>query len=46
MGSLQRSVADDQSAHGKYCYACYTGNYPTDFINIDQLVRSGRKAEN
>jgi amidophosphoribosyltransferase len=41
MNSLQKSVADTR---GEYCYACYTGNYPTDFVNIDQLVRAGRKA--
>jgi len=38
--ALARAVSDD---HGEYCYACYTGNYPTDFVNIEQLVRAGRK---
>jgi len=38
--NLSRSVADERD---EYCYACYTGNYPTDFINIEQLVRAGRK---
>ena len=41
MNALKRSVADDR---GEYCYACYTGNYPTDFVNIDMLVRAGKKA--
>jgi amidophosphoribosyltransferase len=41
MAALQKSVADTR---GEYCYACYTGNYPTDFVNIDQLVRAGKKA--
>jgi amidophosphoribosyltransferase len=41
MNALQKSVADTR---GEYCYACYTGNYPTDFVNIDQLVRAGKKA--
>jgi amidophosphoribosyltransferase len=41
MHGLQESVADDR---GEYCYACYTGNYPTDFVNIEQLVRAGKKA--
>jgi amidophosphoribosyltransferase len=41
MDALRRSVADDR---GEYCYACYTGRYPTDFINIEQLVRAGKKA--
>jgi amidophosphoribosyltransferase len=41
MPGLKRAVADDKH---EYCYACYTGNYPTDFVNIDQLVRAGKKA--
>jgi amidophosphoribosyltransferase len=41
LDGLRRSVADDR---GEYCYACYTGEYPTDFINIEQLVRAGKKA--
>jgi amidophosphoribosyltransferase len=41
MDALRRSVADER---GEYCYACYTGRYPTDFINIEQLVRAGKKA--
>ena len=41
MESLQRSVGDDRD---EFCYACYTGDYPTDFVNIDQLVRAGKKA--
>jgi amidophosphoribosyltransferase len=40
MAGLQRSVDD----RGNYCYACYTGEYPTDFVNIEQLVRAGKKA--
>jgi len=43
MPGLQRSVADNK---GEYCYACYTGDYPTDFVSIDQLVRAGKKANN
>jgi amidophosphoribosyltransferase len=43
---LKRGVNEDPDGIGKgeYCYACYTGNYPTDFVNIDQLVRAGKKA--
>lgn len=37
---LQHSVADTK---GEYCYACYTGDYPTDFVNIEQLVKAGKK---
>jgi amidophosphoribosyltransferase len=40
-GGLKRAVADTKH---EYCYACYTGNYPTDFINIEQLVRAGKKS--
>ena len=41
MPGLTRAVSDDV---GEYCYACYTGNYPTDFVNIEQLVKAGKKA--
>ena len=39
--ALRRCVADE---NGDFCYACYTGDYPTDFVNIEQLVRAGKKA--
>jgi len=42
MDALQRSVGD--TTKGEYCYACYSGKYPTDFVNIEQLVRAGKKA--
>jgi amidophosphoribosyltransferase len=32
---LRRSVRDD---HHDYCYACYTGDYPTDFFSIEKLL--------
>ena len=35
LGGLREAVADKQA---EYCYACYTGNYPTDIVNIEQLV--------
>jgi amidophosphoribosyltransferase len=45
MNALQRSVADEiAKGPSQFCYACYTGNYPTDFVNIEQLVRAGKKA--
>jgi amidophosphoribosyltransferase len=37
ISALQKCVSDTK---GDYCYACYTGKYPTDFINVDQLVKS------
>jgi amidophosphoribosyltransferase len=40
LGSLERAVQDTR---GEYCYACYTGNYPTEIISVEQLMRAGRK---
>jgi amidophosphoribosyltransferase len=39
LGSLRKSVADRDA---NYCYACYTGNYPTDLIGVDQLLATAR----
>ncbi|MGI8744149.1 MAG: amidophosphoribosyltransferase [Bryobacteraceae bacterium] len=36
---LRRAVADDDH---QYCYACYTGDYPTELIQIDELTAAGR----
>ena len=36
---LRRAVADDES---EYCYACYTGDYPTALVQIDELTAAGR----
>jgi amidophosphoribosyltransferase len=33
--SLRKAVADDKH---QFCYACYTGDYPTDLINIEELL--------
>ena len=43
LGSLREAVADNDV---QYCYACYTGNYPTELVNIDVLrkERMGRRA--
>jgi amidophosphoribosyltransferase len=35
IGSLRRAVEDNNH---EYCYACYTGNYPTELVNIDELM--------
>jgi amidophosphoribosyltransferase len=35
IASLRRAVEDDNH---EYCYACYTGNYPTELVNIDELM--------
>jgi amidophosphoribosyltransferase len=42
LDALRRSVDDKR---GEYCYACYTGEYPTQLISVDQLVRAGRKSD-
>ncbi len=33
--ALREAVSDD--AH-QFCYACYTGDYPTELVNIDELM--------
>src|SRR5277367_5801224 len=35
MGSLREAVADTKQ---DFCYACYTGNYPTDLVHIEELA--------
>jgi len=32
---LRNAVKDD---HRDFCYACYTGDYPTDFFSIEKLL--------
>jgi amidophosphoribosyltransferase len=33
--ALREAVAD---INHEYCYACYTGNYPTELVNIEELM--------
>ena len=40
LASLRKAVADERH---EYCYACYTGDYPTDLVDIEGLVAAGRK---
>jgi amidophosphoribosyltransferase len=35
LDDLRIAVGDDQQ---NYCYACYTGNYPTDLVQIEELM--------
>jgi amidophosphoribosyltransferase len=35
LASLRKAVGD---VRDEYCYACYTGDYPTELVNIEQLV--------
>jgi amidophosphoribosyltransferase len=38
LAALRRAVGDDQKH--EYCYACYTGDYPTELVNIEELMKS------
>jgi len=40
LGALREAVADTRA---EYCYACYTGNYPTELVNIEALLHSKPK---
>src|SRR5579871_2667825 len=40
LASLRKAVADE--GH-EYCYACYTGDYPTDLVSLEELIASSRK---
>ena len=41
LNSLRKAVADDE--RHEFCYACYTGNYPTELINIEELIAAKPK---
>jgi hypothetical protein len=38
LDALNRAVADKN----EYCYACYTGDYPTDLVHIEELTAAAR----
>ena len=38
--NLGKAVVDDDES---YCYACYTGRYPTELVNIEELMTSRPK---
>ena len=40
LDSLRRAVGDTK---GEYCYACYTGDYPTELVQIEELAAAGDK---
>ncbi len=40
LGSLREAVKDTDQ---RYCYACYTGDYPTDIIRLEDLLASASK---
>jgi amidophosphoribosyltransferase len=37
LGALREAVGD---RNHDYCYACYTGDYPTQLVNIEELMAS------
>jgi amidophosphoribosyltransferase len=37
LGRLREAVGD---VNHEYCYACYTGDYPTDLVRIEELLAS------
>jgi len=39
--ALRRAVGDDQKH--EFCYACYTGAYPTELVHIEDLLASKPK---
>ena len=41
LASLRRAVGDGE--RHEYCYACYTGDYPTELVNIEELVAARQK---
>ncbi|HZO54300.1 MAG TPA: amidophosphoribosyltransferase, partial [Bryobacteraceae bacterium] len=38
---LRESVGD--SENHDYCYACYTGDYPTNIVSLDELLASRKR---
>jgi amidophosphoribosyltransferase len=42
--SLGGCAKPSATTDAQYCYACYTGNYPTELVNIDELRQArGRR---
>jgi amidophosphoribosyltransferase len=40
IGSLRKAVADENH---EYCYACYSGDYPTTLVNIEELMAAKKR---
>ena len=38
--ALRKAVGDENH---EYCYACYTGDYPTELVNIEELISARQK---
>ena len=41
VASLRKAVQDDRKH--EYCYACYTGDYPTELVNIEELMTAKKR---
>ncbi len=41
LASLRKAVSDDR--RHEYCYACYTGDYPTELVNIEELMAAKKR---
>jgi len=41
LASLRKAVGDDRKH--EYCYACYTGDYPTELVNIEELMGAKKR---
>jgi amidophosphoribosyltransferase len=41
LASLRAAVGDSEKH--EYCYACYSEDYPTELVNIEQLMHSSKK---
>jgi amidophosphoribosyltransferase len=41
LASLRKAVNDDRKH--EYCYACYTGDYPTELVNIEELMAAKKR---
>jgi len=39
--SLRKAVEDDRKH--EFCYACYTGDYPTELVNIEELMAAKKR---
>jgi amidophosphoribosyltransferase len=40
LASLRKAVGD---GNHEFCYACYTGDYPTELLNIEELIAAKPK---
>ncbi len=41
LASLRKAVGDDRKH--EFCYACYTGDYPTELVNIEELMSAKKR---